>query len=189
MSMYDDVIITTGIRSVAASVLIRRHTSAPSIFGRSLSSRITSGGSCLTRASALAPSRAVCTTWPRPDRTLRISRTTSGSSSITRTRAMGSAGVDQRLQAGLDHRQLPVAPVAEVRADVALAIDQRALRNRRDAPRRRDLADVLVAVGLIEQHLERRAAGQRLAERRGHALHGRRALGHRVGRERLQHRA
>src|SRR5215475_9086283 len=141
MSMYDDVIITTGIRSVAASVLIRRHTSAPSIFGRSLSSRITSGGSCLTRTSALAPSRAVCTTWPRPDSTFRINRTTSGSSSITRTRAIsGSVRVDHRAQAGLGHRQGPVALVDEVRADDALAIDQRALRKRGDAPRPGDLA-------------------------------------------------
>src|ERR1044071_2515371 len=166
MSMYDDVIITTGIRSVVVSVLIRRHTSAPSIFGRSLSSRITSGGSCLTRASALAPSRAVCTTWPRPDSTLRISRTTSGSSSITSTRAMESVAVDHRAQAGLRHRQGPVAPVDEVRADDALAGDQRALRYRRDAPRRGDLADVPVALRRIEQHLERCAIGQRLAERR-----------------------
>src|SRR3954463_8396764 len=141
--MYDDVIITIGIRSVVASVLIRRHTSAPSILGRSLSSRITSGGSCLTRASALAPSRAVCTTWPRPDRTLRISRTTSGSSSITSRRAMRSVRVDHRTQAGLGDRQRPVALVDDVRADVALAVDQRALRHLRDAPGRGDLADVL----------------------------------------------
>src|ERR1041384_2992311 len=127
MSMYDDVIITTGIRSVAASVLIRRQTSAPSIFGRSLSSRITSGGSCLTRVSALAPSRAVCTTWPRTD--------------STRTRAMGSGTVDHRAQAGLRHRQGPVPLVDEVRADVALAVDQRALRDRLDPPFRGDLGD------------------------------------------------
>src|SRR5262245_38223823 len=158
MSMYDDVIITIGIRSVVASVLIRRQTSAPSILGRSLSSRITSGGSCLTRTSALAPSRAVETTWPRPDSTLRIRRTASGSSSMTRTRAMLIA-VDHRAQAGLGDRGLPVALVDEVRADVAAAIDQRALGHRLDAPRRGDLADVLVARRRIEQHLERRAIG------------------------------
>src|SRR4051812_14533515 len=148
MSMYDDVIITTGIFMVVASVLIRRHTSAPSILGTSLSSRMTSGASCLTRASALAPSRAVCTTWPRLDSTLRISRTTSGSSSITSTRAMGSprsVAVDHGPQAALGHRRLPVALVDEVRPDSALAIDQRALGHRLDAPRRGDLADVLVA--------------------------------------------
>src|SRR5690349_14169322 len=142
MSMYDDVIITIGMRSVVASVLIRRQTSAPSILGRSLSSRITSGGSCFTRVSALAPSRTVCTTWPRPDKTLRMSRTASGSSSITSTRAMLFA-VDHGAQAGLRHRRLPVALVHEVRADVALAIDQRALGHRLDAPRRGDPPDVL----------------------------------------------
>src|SRR5215813_12406166 len=132
MSIYDEGIITIGIATVASSSLIRRHTSAPSIFGRSLSSRITSGGSCLTRTSALAPSRAVCTTWPRPDSTFTINRTTSGSSSITSTRAMGSVAVDHGAQAGLGHRHGPVALVDEVRADVALAVDQRALRHLRD---------------------------------------------------------
>src|SRR5215813_12079836 len=125
MSIYDEVIITIGIATVASSSLIRRHTSAPSIFGRSLSSRITSGGSCLTRASALAPSRAIWTTWPRPDSTLTISRTTSGSSSMTSTRAMSL--VYHGSQAGLRNRRLPIALVDEVRAQVALAVDQRAL--------------------------------------------------------------
>src|ERR1043165_7976231 len=185
MSMYDDVIITTGMRWVAGSVLIRRQTSAPSIFGRSLSSRITSGGSCLTRASALAPSRAVCTTWPRPDSTLRISRTTSGSSSITSTRAMESVAVDHRAQAGLRHRQGPVALVDEVRADDALAVDQRALRDRGDAPRRGDLADGPVAGGRIEQHVERGAVGQRLVEHRPDLLQ-RRILGEGRGRLRCE---
>src|SRR6185503_14322479 len=128
MSMYDDVIITIGIRSVAASVLIRRHTSAPSILGRSLSSRITSGGSWLTRASALTPSRATWTTWPRPERILTINRTTSGSSSITRTRAIGLL-VHDRANAGLCDGRLPVPLVDEVRADHTLAIDQRGLRD------------------------------------------------------------
>src|SRR5678815_4815688 len=184
--MYDDVIITIGMRSVAESILIRRHTSAPSIFGRSLSSRMTSGRSSSTRTSALAPSRAVDTTWPRPDSTLRIRRTTSGSSSMTRTRAT-SVAVDHRAQAGLRDRRLPVALVDEVRADVAAAIDQRALGHRLDAPRRRDLADVLVAGRRIEQHLERRAIGQRLAERGADLLHRRLALGHRLRYERLEH--
>src|SRR5689334_8766286 len=123
--MYEGVIITIGIFRVAASVLIRRHTSAPSIFGRSLSSRTTSGGSCATRASAVAPSRATWTTCPRPDSTFTTSRTTSGSSSMTRTRAM--LLVEHRADAGLGGVRRPVALVHEVRADPALAIDQRAL--------------------------------------------------------------
>src|SRR5690242_10127002 len=164
MSMYADVIMTIGISLVDASVLSRRQTSAPSIFGRSLSSRITSGGSCLTRASALAPSRAICTTCPRPDSTFKISRTTSGSSSITSTRAM-SVSVDHRTQAGLGDVRLPVALVDEVRADVALAIDQRRLGHRADAPRLRDLADVAVALGLVEVDVKRQAVRQRLVVR------------------------
>src|SRR3954468_7262945 len=161
--MYDDVIITIGICWVAGLVLIWRQTSAPSIFGTSLSSRITSGASSLTRSSALAPSREVCTTWPRPDSTFKISRTTSGSSSMTRTRAMLVA-VDHGAQAGLGDVGVPVALVGEVRADLALAIDQRALGHRLDAPRRGDLADVAVAGRRIDPDLERRAVGQRLAE-------------------------
>src|SRR5215470_11829442 len=138
MSMYDEVIITIGILTVASSSLIRRHTSAPSIFGRSLSSRMTSGGSCLTRASALAPSRAIWTTWPRPDSTFTTSRTTSGSSSMTSTRAM--LLVEHGLDAGLGGRRRPVALVDEVRADPALAIDQHALGHLLDAPPPRDRA-------------------------------------------------
>src|SRR5438874_1763504 len=160
MSMYADVIITTGMSLVVALVLMRRQTSAPSIFGRSLSTRITSGGSSLTRASASAPSRAIWTMWPRPESTLTMSRTTSGSSSITITRAMkASVSVDDRAQASLGDRRLPVALVDEVRADVALAVDQRGFGNRVDPPRDRDLADVVVAGGRIEQHLERHAVG------------------------------
>src|SRR5262245_22009396 len=187
MSMYDDVSITTGMRSVAASVLIRRQTSAPSILGPSLSSRMTSGGSRLTRTSALAPSRAVCTACPRPDRTFRISRTTSGSSSMTRTRAMLVVRFDHRAQTGLRHVRLPLALVGEVRADVALAIDQRALGHGLDAPRRRDLADVLVARRRVEQHLDRRAVGQALAIRLRDLVAAELALGQRVRRERLEH--
>src|SRR4029079_18406890 len=143
MSMYDDVIMTIGMRSVAVSVLIRRQTSAPSILGRSLSRRITSGRSSCTRTSAVAPSRGVETTWPRPDSTLRIRRTTSGSSSMTRTRAT-SVAVDDRAQASLCEPRLTVARAHDTRADVAAAIDQRTLGHRLDAPRRGDLADVLV---------------------------------------------
>ena len=82
--------------------------------------------------------------WPRPESTFTISRTTSGSSSMTRTRAMAIL-VDHGAQAGLRDRRLPVALVDEVRADHAVAIDQRALGHRLDAPRRGDRADVAVA--------------------------------------------
>src|SRR5689334_6216510 len=160
MSMYEGVIITIGIRLVAGSVLIWRHTSAPSIFGRSLSSRTTSGGSCLTRASALAPSRAIWTTWPRPDSTLTTSRTTSGSSSMTSTRAMLLVFVEHGLDAGPGGRRGPVALVDEVRADPALAVDQRALGHLLDAPLPRDRADRVIALRRVEQHVERHAPGQ-----------------------------
>src|SRR5512143_4052416 len=153
--------MTTGMLAVVWSVLSRRQTSAPSIFGRSLSSRMTSGGSCFTRESALAPSRAIWTMCPRPDSTFTISRTTSGSSSITSTRAMLLL-VDHRSQAGLGDRGLPVALVRKVRANATLAIDECALGHRVDAPRCGDRADVTGPLRRIEEHLERHAVRQRL---------------------------
>src|SRR5262245_26860468 len=80
-------------------------------------------------------------------------------------RSLSRSLVDHRAQAGLGDVRVPVALVDEVVPDMALAVDDEALGHRLDAPRRRDLAEVVVAGGWVEVDLKRRSLRQRLAHR------------------------